>query len=62
MPELKMFLKVRDTSEAYAAVRGSGRIGIPCLLVGEEAHILNGAEHIGRIIGELGLGMAQSYP
>lgn len=44
MLHLKKFLKVRDTHEAYAEVRGSGRVGIPMLQVGDDARLLDGED------------------
>jgi len=31
--DMKVFLLLRDTSDAFAAVRGSGSIGIPCFVL-----------------------------
>jgi len=44
MLHLKKFLKVRDTHQAYAEVRGSGRVGIPMLQVGDDVRLLDGED------------------
>lgn len=54
--KLKTFLKVRDTSEAHREAREtSHRAGIPCLMVDGEAVLVDGPEHMERLIEEYGL-------
>lgn len=36
MKNLKEFLKIRDTHDAYRGIRGRGMVGIPMLKIGEE--------------------------
>lgn len=36
MLHLKKFLKYRDTKPEFAEVRESGRVGLPCIVVGEK--------------------------
>lgn len=53
---LKTFLKVRDTSEAHREAREtSHRAGIPCLMVDGEVILIDGPEHMERLIEEYGL-------
>lgn len=33
---LKRFLKIRDTNPLYEPIRGTGRIGIPTIVMGDE--------------------------
>lgn len=49
---LKKFLKIRDTHEAYASVRGSGRVGIPMIMVGDEARMLGGEDTLVALMEE----------
>ncbi|MCL2704025.1 MAG: hypothetical protein FWE91_10525 [Defluviitaleaceae bacterium] len=60
MPSLKMFLKMRDKSPAYAELRGGDTIGIPCLQVDDVEYVIDGPEHLERIIN--GLGARASRP
>ena len=45
LQNLKDFLKIRDTSPLFSTIRGSGKIGIPCLVT-PEGEILLDWEHL----------------
>lgn len=36
---MKRFLKIRDTSDLYASIRGTGRVGIPTVLLDGEVSL-----------------------
>lgn len=36
MKNLKEFIKIRDTHDAYKGIRGRAMVGIPMLKIGEE--------------------------
>lgn len=50
--KLKNFLKVRDISEAHREVRKTHRVGIPCLVVDEQAMLVESPEHMRKLIEE----------
>lgn len=55
MAQLQYFLKIRDDSPAFAAIRGSGKIGIPCLQVDEGVYHPHSPEEAEEMIKTLGL-------
>ena len=55
MARLQMFLKMRDTSESFAPLRGGEKIGIPSLQVNDREYVLESIEHLERLVDELGL-------
>lgn len=55
MGPLKQFLKLRDTSEAYADAREHHYVGIPSLFVDDKPYLVDDTEHAERLIEELRL-------
>ena len=47
---LKTFLKMRDTSEAYAKVRERHSVGIPCLVIDDEVFLISGVEKVKKLV------------
>lgn len=50
--KLKSFLTIRDTADAYAEVREVHRVGIPCIVIDDDVILLDGPEHMQRLIDE----------
>ncbi len=48
---LKRFLKLRDTNPLFESIRGSGRVGIPTILIDDEVIIGFEEDKINEIIG-----------
>lgn len=42
--DLRTYLKLRDTSELYAKIRGTERLGIPCFILEDGSMTLDLAE------------------
>lgn len=55
MGPLKQFLKLRDTSEAYADARQNHYVGIPTLFVDDTPYLVDDTDHAQRLIEELHL-------
>lgn len=55
MAALKSFLVLRDTSEAYAQVRGTRTVGIPLLVVDGEPYIVEDEDHARALVETLHL-------
>ena len=53
---LKMFLKIRDTSDSHATARTNHGIGIPTLVVDDAAYVLSGPEQARELVEQLHLG------
>ena len=53
--KLKLFLKIRDSSEKMEEVRRDHRAGIPCMVIDDEVILIEGPEHVKKIIEEYGL-------
>ena len=54
--KLKLFLKLRDTEEAFADVRREHRAGVPCLVIDDVPYLVQGPEHAKKLIeNQLGL-------
>lgn len=50
--KLKLFLKIRDSAEAMSEVRREHRAGIPCMVIDDEVILIDGPEHMEKIIEE----------
>ena len=50
--KLKRFLNIRDTAQAMEVVRREHRAGIPCMVIDDEVILIEGPEHMKRIIEE----------
>ena len=50
--KLKLFLNIRDTAKAMEVVRREHRAGIPCMVIDDEVILIEGPEHMKRIIEE----------
>ena len=50
--KLKLFLNIRDTAQAMEGVRREHRAGIPCMVIDDEVILIEGPEHMKRIIEE----------
>ena len=46
LQNLKDFLKLRDREAAFEAIRGSGKIGIPCILRDDGSVTLDWTEYV----------------
>ena len=55
MVSLKDFLVIRDTSDAFREIRGTGKVGIPLLVVDGEAHVTESAEAAEAVLKSLQL-------
>ena len=53
--KLKLFLKIRDSSEKMEEVRREHRAGIPCMVIDDEVILIECPEHVKKIIEEYGL-------
>lgn len=53
-----MFMKVRDTAEAYAGTRERHSVGIPSISIDDEVIMVRDEEHIKEIIEQYGLDKA----
>ncbi len=47
---LKSFLKIRDTSDAYAGVRERHSAGIPMLMIDDEVNLISGVEKVKELV------------
>lgn len=48
LPNLKAFLKLRDTHPSFDGLRGEERIGIPCLVSEDGSVSLDWSEYVGQ--------------
>lgn len=49
MANLRAFLRYRDNHPAFAEVRQSGRVGIPCLVVGDDEKFIFGVPDLAEL-------------
>ena len=54
MPNLKSFLDLRDTSDAFRELRGAGKVGIPVLVVDGTAYIAETPDEVRAVLEQLG--------
>ena len=52
---LKSFLKIRDTSEAYAKVRERHSAGIPMLMIDDDVNLISGVEKVKELVEKYNL-------
>lgn len=53
--KLKLFLKIRDTSDAMAEIRELHRAGVPCIVIDDTVIPVDGPEHMEALIKEYSL-------
>ena len=48
--KLKMFLKLRDTEDAFQEVREQHKVGVPCIVIDDETIVIHNPAHVRQLI------------
>ena len=48
--KLKMFLKLRDTEDAFQEVREQHKVGVPCIVIDDETIVIQNPDHVRQLI------------
>ena len=48
--KLKMFLKLRDTEDAFQEVRKQHKVGVPCIVIDDETIVSQNPDHVRQLI------------
>ena len=45
-----MFLKLRDTEDAFQEVREQHKVGVPCIVIDDETIVIQNPDHVRQLI------------